>query len=389
MSNAKPNDPGPTVIPPKVFRWLLLIPAILSLAAFVVASTRTREAHALASETNALSVQPVAVVRPVDGSPTTTLTIPATLQAFREAAIFARSSGYLERWTYDVGAHVHKGQQLALIGSPELDQQFRQTQALLAQARSNLDLARLTAQRYSGLRNTEAVSLQEIDQANNSMKAQEAAVVAAEADMKRLEALRSFEAVVAPFDGIITRRNTDVGDLVNAGGGQGAIELFHLSGVETMRTFIHVPEAVANQVRPGLPVSMHVLASSGVPFTGHVVRATHAIESSSHTMLVEVDLPNANGTLMPGAYAQVTLTLPNPLSTLTIPTESVLYQSAGPQVAMVRDGAYLRLQSVTLGQDFGSSIEVLHGISKDDVIVSSPPDYVVDGMHVAIVTAPR
>jgi RND family efflux transporter MFP subunit len=309
------------------------------------------------------------------------------LQAYSDSPIYARTSGYVAHWYADIGTHVHEGQLLAEIESPEVDQELNQARASLSQVQANLTLADVTAKRYQGLIGTNAVSQQDVDQNNQNLDAQKANLQAAGANVSRLEQMQGFERVVAPFDGIITQRLTDIGDLVNAGNGGTAFELFRISKIDTVRIFIPVPETYSEQIRDGLKATLELTALPGKQFDGSVVRSSHAIDAGSHTLLTEIDVPNPSGQLMPGAYAEVHLRVATPISSLIIPSGAVLYQAAGPQVAVVTDKSEIALKKVTLGRDFGDTIEITGGISKDDAVVASPPDYLIDGMRVEVQTS--
>ncbi|MBB5318115.1 efflux RND transporter periplasmic adaptor subunit [Tunturibacter empetritectus] len=336
--------------------------------------------------THALQAEPVSVIHPQSGAPNSDLALPGTLQAYSDSPIYARTNGYVAHWYADIGTHVHQGQLLAVIESPEVDQELSQARASLSQVQANLTLAGITAKRYQDLITTNAVSQQDVDQNNQNLEAQKANLHAADANVSRLQQLQGFERVVAPFDGIITQRGTDIGDLVNAGNGGAAFELFRISKIDTMRIFVPVPETYSEQIANGLKATLELTALPGKQFDGSVVRSSHAIDAGSHTLLTEIDVPNPSGQLMPGAYAEVHLRASAPIPSLIIPSEAVLYQAAGPQVAIVTDKSEIALKKVTLGRDFGDTIEITSGISNSDAVVASPPDYLIDGMHVEVQT---
>jgi RND family efflux transporter MFP subunit len=364
--------------------FFLLIPVGLCVAGAITLFLRAQESNKLTATTHALEAESVSVVHPQMGASNTDLALPGTLQAYSDSPIFARTNGYIGHWYSDIGARVHQGQLLAMIESPEVDQELNQARASLSQVHANLTLAGITAKRYQDLIGTNAVAQQEVDTNNQNLDAQKANLQAANANVSRLEQLQGFERVVAPFDGIITQRRTDIGDLVNAGNGGAAFELFTISKIDVVRIFVPVPEMYSEQIKNGLKATLELTALPGKQFDGAVVRSSHSIDAGSHTLLTEIDVPNPTGQLMPGAYAEVHLKASAPVSTLIIPSGAVLYQAAGPQVAIVTAKNQVALKKVRLGRDFGTTIEITGGISKDDAVVASPPDYLVDGMPVAL-----
>lgn len=365
----------------------LLVPVVLCCAGAITFVVRAQDSKQLSATTKALQTESVAVVHPQTGTPSTDLTFPGTLQAYSDSPIYARTNGYVSHWFADIGTHVHQGQLLAVIESPEVDQELNQARASLNQVQANLTLADITAKRYQNLIGTNAVSQQEVDQNNQNLEAQQANLRAANANVSRLEQLQAFEHVTAPFDGIITQRRTDIGDLVNAGNGGTAFELFRISKIDTVRIFVPVPEAYSEQITNGLKATLALTSLPGKQFEGTVVRSSHSIDLGSHTLLTEIDVPNPSGQLMPGAYADVHLKIKAPISSLIIPSGAVLYQAAGPQVAVVTNKSQIALKKVALGRDFGNTIEITSGISTNDAVVASPPDYLVDGMRVEVQAA--
>jgi RND family efflux transporter MFP subunit len=367
-------------------RLFLVAPIVLCLVGAVTLFLRAQESRKLAVTTHALQAEPVSVIHPQSGAPKSDLALPGTLQAYSDSPIYARTNGYVSHWYADIGTHVHQGQLLAIIESPEVDQELSQARASLSQVQANLTLADITAKRYQDLIKTNAVSQQNVDQNNQNLEAQRANLQAAGANVARLQQLQGFERVVAPFDGIITQRRTDIGDLVNAGNGGVTFELFRISKIDTIRIFVPVPETYSEQITNGLKATLELTALPGKQFDGSVVRSSHSIDAGSHTLLTEIDVPNPSGQLMPGAYAEVHLRASAPIPSLIIPSGAVLYQATGPQVATVTDKSEIALKKVTLGRDFGDTIEITSGISKNDVVVASPPDYLVDGMPVEVQT---
>jgi RND family efflux transporter MFP subunit len=316
------------------------------------------------------------------------LTVPGTVQAFSESPVFARINGYLRAWYVDIGAHAHKGQLLAVIEAPEVDQELSHARAMLAQAQANRELAAVTAARYRDLITSNSVSQQEVDNNNQNLSSQAASVQAASAEVARLEQLQGFEKVYAPFDGVITARRTDVGDLINAGNGGQGLELFRISKITTMRVFVNVPEVYSESVVAGVRASMETAALPNRQFAGTVARTSHAIGINSRTLLAEVDVPNPNAELFPGAYAQVHFHLSLKTVPLVLPGNTVLLQASGPQVGVVDSQNRVQLRSVTLGRDFGNKVEILSGVSQSDAVITNPPDYLVDGMAVTVHSTP-
>jgi RND family efflux transporter MFP subunit len=379
-ANPKPAHGG--------IKWFLLIPVALCIFGSITFFLRAQSKKTLATNTLALEAEPVSVMHAQLSAPDTDLALPATLQAYSDSPIFARTSGYVSHWYADIGTHVHGGQLLALIDSPEVDQELNQAHAALGQARANLTLADITAKRYQSLINTNAVSQQDVDQNNQNFDAQTANVQAMSANVSRLEQMQGFEKVVAPFDGIITQRLTDIGNLINAGNGGTGQQLFRMSKIDVVRVFVTVPEAYSEQIVDGLKATLDVTELPNQHFDGKVTRSSHSIDLTSHTLLVEIDVPNPTGKLMPGAYANVHLHLSVPVRPLVVPSGSVLYQAAGPQIAIVNQGNQVELRKVALGRDFGNTIEIVSGISERESIIANPPDYLVDGMKVSIQSAP-
>jgi RND family efflux transporter MFP subunit len=365
-------------------RWFLAVPAALCLFGTITFFLRAESEKKLEATTQTLEVESVSVIRAQPSPPETDLALPATLQAYSDSPIYARTSGYVRHWYADIGARVHQGQVLATIESPEVDQQLNQARASLAQAQATLKLADITATRYRGLINTDAVAQQDVDVNNQNFEAQKANAQAASADVSRLEQMQGFEKVTAPFDGTITQRLTDVGDLINAGNGGTGHELFHIAKINVIRAYVTVPETYSEQIVDGMKANLQVTGLAGQQFTGTVIRNSHAIAMNSHTLLVEIDVPNPAGKLMPGAYAEAHIHVPLPVRSMLVPGGAILYQAAGPQVAVVNRANQVELHNVALGRDFGTSIEITSGINSNDAIIASPPDYLVNGMKVSI-----
>lgn len=362
----------------------LILPAVLCAGGLSTFLTRAHRAKALAAETRISATEQVAVFHATQGDATEELVLPAMLQAFDESPVYARVNGYVAKWYTDIGTRVQSGQLLAVIDSPQVDQQLVQARASLDQARASLSLANTTTKRYQDLITSNSVSQQELDNNLQNQAAQNATVQSSLAQVAWLEQEQRYEKIIAPFDGVITERHTDIGDLVNAGNGGVGTEMFRVSKISTMRIFVSVPEAYSEQISNGMKVSVELTSLPGQFFTGTVTRNDNAINLQSRTLLVEVDVPNPNGKLMPGAYAQVHFALKSPVRPLIIPSGSILFQSAGPQLALVDSKNRIELRKVVLGKDLGGTMEITSGISSQDQIIANPPDYLVDGMPVSI-----
>jgi RND family efflux transporter MFP subunit len=364
--------------------WFLLIPVVLAGSSFFVARARQKETKQLGATTTSLEVQTVNVIHPQRGSSNSDLTLPGMIQAFSESPIYARVDGYVRTWYVDIGAHVTKGQLLAEIDAPEVDQQLNQARARLNQAETSLALAKIMAARYQELIKTNSVSQQEVDQNNQNLAAQTANVQAASAAVSRLEQMQGFEKIVAPFDGVITSRKTDFGDLVNAGNSGSGRELFRISQNNIVRVFVTVPEEFSKQVRPGTKASMDLTELPNRHFPASVTRTTDSIDVNSRTLTVELDVPNPSGELLPGAYANVNFQLPLNVASLVLPSSTILFQADGPQIGVVNSQNQVELRKVTLGHDFGDTIQITTGVRPTDAVIANPPDSLTNGMHVAV-----
>ena len=329
----------------------------------------------------------VNVVHPIRGSDDQAIELPGNTQAFTEAPIYARTSGYLKQWYFDLGAHVKRGQLLAEIETPELDEQLEQAENQLKTAEANLQLAKVTADRWVYLEKSSVVSKQEKDQAVSDLNAKRATADSDRANVARLQKLQAFEQVYAPFDGVITARNTDVGDLIQ-GDNTAPKELFHLAAVGKLRVYISVPEVYASAIKSGETVTLTLDAFPGENFAGTLVRDSNSIDLTSRTLRVEVDVDNPTGSLLPGAYAFVHWKLPSAARAVTIPTNTLLFRAEGLRVAVVR-GGQAKLVPVTIGHDYGSSVEVLSGLTSEDTVVLDPSDSIMDGSAVKIAEAAK
>jgi RND family efflux transporter MFP subunit len=311
-----------------------------------------------------------------------TLALPGTLQGFVQSPIAARAAGYLRRWTKDIGSRVEKGEVLAEIETPEIDQQLTQAVAAREQTASSMELARSTVERWEGLRKKDVVSQQDLDEKRSTAAQAKANLAAADANVQRLRQLESFKRVVAPFSGVITRRNVDVGDLIDLSGKP----LFTLSQTDPLRVYVNVPQSYAQLVKPGQPVVVTQGELRGQSFKGTVARTAASIDTNTRTMQVEIALPNKEGTLMPGAYVQVSLPL-QATQSLLVPTNALLFRGEGSRVALVDKAGKVKLRAVTLGRNYGESVEVIDGVTRTDVLVLNPSDSLADGDEVAVAPA--
>jgi RND family efflux transporter MFP subunit len=341
---------------------------------------------ALAHETLENAVPIVQVVRPIVGAPDAKLTLPGQTMAFSDAPIYARTSGYLKSWTSDIGAHVKQGQLLAVIEAPELDHQLRQARADLQTAQANMKLASITADRTASLLKTQSVSTQERDNAASAYTADQSIVASRQADVDRLEQLQSYENIYAPFDGVITARNTDIGHLINAGAGVAASELFHLTAIKTLRIFVAVPETDSPAMKIGAEPTVTLDEYPGEVFKGILARTDNTINPTSRTLRVEVDVDNADGRLLPGAYVFVHFALPSRARSVTVPSNVLLFRAEGLRVGVVRGGT-AQLVPITIGRDYGDKVEVLSGLNADDQVILNPSDSLIDGTTVKIASA--
>jgi RND family efflux transporter MFP subunit len=346
------------------------------------------EAQATLHETAKKSAIPVVeIVHPKPSAQEQEIAVPGNTQAFNDTLIYARTSGYVKQWYVDIGARVKQGQLLATIETPELDQQLEQARADLKTAQANLQIAEITAARWQHLVKTNSVSQQETDQATFDLSAKKALVDSNKANVDRLEQLRAFERVIAPFDGVITVRNTDVGALIQAGDNTTPKELFRLAAIQTLRVYISVPEIYAPSVRNGAVANVTLDAFPNQTFKGTIVRNASAIDLNSRTLNVEVDVRNPSGRLFPGAYAFVRLKLPASAHGITIPSNALLFRSEGLRAGVVRNGRVV-LTPINIGEDYGSTVEVRSGLTPNDAIIVNPSDSLVGGSPVRISAKP-
>lgn len=382
------NETRNPISPRRIWPKLLIVVAVAAgILAFGITS-RMRAETSLRAVTAQMAVPSVSVVEPKQGEPAQEVILPGSIQPFISSPVYARTDGYLKKWYFDIGAHVKAGQLLATIQAPEVDEQLAQARSTLATAEANLKLAEITRDRYEAMLQKHAVAQQDRDNAVGTYTADKAMVDADSANVRHFEALVSFENVYAPFDGVITARNTDIGDLINSGSSSTPrTDLFHISQTGTLRVYVNVPEEYSRGVVPGKTAADIVLAEfPGQKFHGNVVRTSESINGTTRTLLTEIDLPNLDNTLLSGAYGEVHLGIPSANSTFLIPVNALIFRSSQLQVGVVKDGKVV-LTQVSPGHDLGTDIEVLAGLKADDQVVVNPPDSLVSGEQVNIVKA--
>ena len=370
-----------------MLRWfLVLFLVFLVLGVYVLLQRRT-EHQVLAEQTERMAVPFVSVIHATRIEGESAMVLPGTLKANVESPLYARTNGYLKKWYRDIGSHVNKGDLLAEIDTPEIDQQLAQARADLTTAQANLGLAGTTTTRYQELLKSDSVSKQDADNASGNYAARQAMVQSAEANVKRLEELESFKRVYAPFSGVITQRNVDSGNLINAGnGGNSNKEMFDLAQIDPLRVFVSVPQSFGPSIHLGMKACLELTEFSGRSFCGQVARTANAIDPGTRTLLTEVDVPNPSGTLLPGSYAQVNFNVKMTGQRFTLPINALLFRPEGTIVAVVGPDSHLNLKKITIGRDFGASVEVLEGASPEDNIVINPPDALEQGQLVKVAT---
>jgi RND family efflux transporter MFP subunit len=363
----------------------LIVVVVLGVAIAAGIRSRTQAEATLNQVTQESAVPFVNVVYPISGSKGEEITLPGNTQAFTDTPIYARTSGYLKKWCADIGTHVKAGQLLAEIETPEVDQQLQQAQSDLKNAQANLHISQITNQRYQDLLSSNSVSKQEADQTASDLNSKQALVDASEANIRRLQDLQSFEKIYAPFDGVITARNTDIGALIEAGDNTVPKELFHLSAIDKLRVYIAVPEVYADRLSTGEKVGLTLDSIPGETFEGTLVRNSNAIDPQSRTLNVEVDVDNPTGRLLPGAYAFVHINVPGSAGAVTIPSNALLFRAEGLRVGVVRDGR-AALVPIAIGHDYGGSVEVVSGLTSQDAVIVDPSDSLTDGAAVRVDT---
>jgi RND family efflux transporter MFP subunit len=369
--------------------WLVLTIAFAGVAAVLFWGiwSRVRDARTIHAEAAQSAVTPVSVISPKQAAPAQEIILPGNVQPFSSSPIYSRTNGYLRKWYVDIGTRVKQGQLLAVIDAPEVDQQVEQSISNLNTAKANLSLAEITKTRYQGLLTKHAVSQQDVDNAVGTYDANAAIVEADQANVRQLQALQSFEKIYAPFDGVVTARNTDIGDLVNSGSAGGVkTDLFHIAQPGILRVYVNVPEEFSQGIKDGMIADISLAEFPDRKFQGKLVRTADAINMTTRTLLIEVDVDNPTGTLLTGSYAEVHLAIPTRQSTFVIPVNTLIFRSEGLRVAVVKDGKVV-LVPVTPGHDFGNTIEIVAGLNAGDHVIVNPPDSIVSGQEVRIVQA--
>jgi RND family efflux transporter MFP subunit len=370
---ADPGGPGRG--PGALLRWFLILFFIFLVLGIYAVSQRVSEHKALAQQTEQMAVPYVSVIRATPVNADSEMVLPGSLKAYVESPICARTNGYLKKWYQDIGSHVQKGEMLAEIDTPEIDQQLAQARADLVTSQANLNLSTLTATRYQDLIKTDSVSRQDLDNANGDLAARRAMVQSADANVRRLEELESFKRVYAPFTGIITQRNVDPGTLINAGnGGTATKEMFDLAQIDPMRVYVAVPQPYSPSIHLGLKACLSLTELAERSFCGQVVRTANSIDPDTRTLLTEVDVPNPSGTLLPGAYAEVHFDVKASGQRLSLPINALLFRPEGTMAALVGPDSRIQLKKVAIGRDFGNALEVLEGIAPSDRVIVNPPD---------------
>jgi RND family efflux transporter MFP subunit len=356
---------------------------LIGVLTFLGIRSRSVTGAVLAKETQEAAIPSVDVVHPSLGASSSEVVLPANVQAFIDTPIYARTSGYLRHWYADIGTHVKQGELLADIETPELDQQVQQAQSDLATAQANFQIAQVTAERWQKLLLKNAVSKQETDQDMSDLAARRSTLSSQEANLRRLQQLQGFEKIYAPFDGVITARNTDIGDLIQAGENSTPQELFHLSAINRLRVFVPVPEVYQTVVHSVRQVNLSSDAYPNEHFTGTIARTSDAIDPLSRTLRIEVDINNLKALLLPGAYVFVHLPLPADSRSLTIPSNALLFRQEGLRVGVARNG-HVQLVPISIGRDYGDTVEVISGLTLADQVVLDPSDSLVSGTRVEI-----
>jgi multidrug efflux system membrane fusion protein len=378
----------PAAPPRRALTIVGIVLLILLIAGALTLWSRASHERALAKETETETVPTVAVISPQAEKPDEDLVLPGSLQAYEESPIYARTSGYLVRWYKDIGSRVAKGELLAKIDTPEVDQELNQTRAARQQIVAQMDLAKISADRWENLRKTDSVSAQEADQYVSGYKQSQANLSAADANVRRLEQLEGFKNVYAPFSGVITRRNVDPGALINAGAGVAGRELFDLARVDPLRVYTSVPQAYAPFIKVGEKTAITLQEFPGQKFFGTVARTAEAIDPATRTLLTEVDVPNRDGRLLPGSLGEVHFAVGSGVNKVTVPVNAMLFRAEGPQVAVVGPDNKVQLRHINIGRDYGTALEVLGGVAPTDKVVINPADSLEDGQQINVAQAP-
>jgi multidrug efflux system membrane fusion protein len=378
-------EPPPEIPPAPPRRALMVVGIallILLAAGAVTLISRASHEQALAKETERETIPTVAVVHPLAEKPDEELVLPGSLQAFEESPIYARTNGYLVRWYKDIGSRVKEGDLLATIDTPEVDQELNQTRAARQQIVAQLELAKISADRWENLRKSDSVSAQEADQQTSGYKQAQANLAAADANVRRLEQMEGFKKVYAPFSGVITKRNVDPGALINAGAGAAGRELFDMARVDPLRVYTSVPQAYAPFIRVGASTTVTLQEFPGQRFSAKVARTAESIDPNTRTLLTEVDVPNRDGRLLPGSFGEVHFAVGSNVNKVTVPVNAMLFRSEGPQLAVVGPDNKVQLRPISIGKDYGTTLEVVAGVSTQDQIVINPADSLEEGQRV-------
>jgi len=380
-------EPPPEIPPASPRRALMVVGVallILLVAGAITLISRASHEQALAKETEQQTIPTVAVVHPLAEKPDEELVLPGSLQAFEESPIYARTNGYLVRWYKDIGSRVKEGDLLATIDTPEIDQELNQTRAARQQIVAQLELAKISAERWENLRKSDSVSAQEADQQTSGYRQAQANLAAADANVRRLEQLEGFKKVYAPFSGVITKRNVDPGALINAGAGAAGRELFDIARVDPLRVYTSVPQAYAPFIRVGALTTVTLQEFPGQKFSAKVARTAESIDPNTRTLLTEVDVPNRDGRLLPGSFGEVHFAVGSNVNKVTVPVNAMLFRSEGTRLAVVGPDNKVELRAISIGKDYGTTLEVLAGVSIQDQIVINPPDSLEDGQQVTL-----
>jgi RND family efflux transporter MFP subunit len=395
QKRSKHQPPGiqrPPEVPPAPPRKALTIVGVLLLVLLIAGGftmfSRISHERALASETERETVPTVAVIHPESEKPDEDLVLPGSLQAYEESPIYARTSGYLVAWYKDIGSRVTKGELLAKIDTPEVDQELNQTRAARQQTVAQMELAKISADRWENLRKTDSVSAQEADQQVSGYKQAQANLAAADANVRRLEQLEGFKDVFAPFTGVLTKRNVDPGALINAGAGAAGRELFDLARVDPLRVYTSVPQAYAPFIKVGAKTFVTLQEFPGQKFLATVARTAESIDPTTRTLLTEVDVPNKEGRLLPGSFGEVHFAVGSGVNKVTIPVNTMLFRAEGARVAVVGADNKVELRPINIGRDYGATLEILGGVAPSDKIVVNPADSLEDGQQVNVAQPP-
>ena len=357
---------------------------VLLVAGAVTLIGHASHERALAKETELETIPTVAVVHPAAEKPDEDLVLPGSLLAFEESPIYARTNGYLVKWYKDIGSRVTEGELLATIDTPEVDQELNQTRAARQQIIAQLELAKISADRWENLRKSDSVSAQEADTQTSGYRQAQANLAAADANVRRLEQLEGFKKVYAPFSGVLTRRNVDPGALINAGAQASGRELFDIARVDPLRVYTSVPQAYAPSIKVGSNTYVTMQEFPGQKFSAKIARTAESIDTNTRTLLTEVDVPNKDGRLLPGSFGEVHFAIGSNVNKVTVPVNAMLFRAQGAQVAVVGPGKKVQLRPINIGKDYGTSLEVLDGVTANDLIIVNPPDSLEDGQMVNV-----